>query len=126
MQMSKGKLVWKKQPEGHDYEAARAYLSLNYSVARTRSLVQALRAAPVTERSAKDLLRASGLPLLASSESSVSEDLKRIGKRKPLSPVLVIAGDMTRGIPLVVADGYHRICAVCYYNYEAPVAVKLV
>jgi hypothetical protein len=28
---------------------------------------------------------------------------------------------MTRGLPLIIADGYHRICAVCYFDESAPI-----
>jgi hypothetical protein len=123
--MAKGKLVWKKKPEGEDYGAAQAYLSLIYAPSRTKALVRSLRAAPLIESSAKDLLRASGLPLLPPDESSVKEDLKKIAKGKPLAPVLLITGDMTRGIALVVADGYHRLCAVHYFDEHAPVACQM-
>ena len=56
----------------------------------------------------------------------MAADLKRIRKGKPLSPVLLIAGDMTAGVPLTVADGYHRICAVCYFDEDAPVSCRVV
>ncbi len=123
--MSKEKLVWKKAPERADYAAALAFLSLIFRAPRARALVRALRAAPVSERSAKDLLRASGLPLLPREESRVREDLKRIDKGKPLPQVFLVRGDMAKGMPLIVADGYHRICAVCYYDEHAPVAVRM-
>lgn len=124
--MAKEQLVWKKRPESADYDAAAAYLGLIFSTARVKELLKALRAAPVTESSAKDLLRASGLPLLPQDESSVKADLKRLSKGKPLAPVLALRGDMSRGIPLIVADGYHRICAVCYYDEHAAVAGQIV
>lgn len=54
----------------------------------------------------KDLLRASNLPLLPQDESHVAEDLKRIHQGKPLPPVLLVRGDMSRSLPLIVADGY--------------------
>jgi hypothetical protein len=123
--MSKGKLVWKKKPERDDYDAAQAYLSLIYGSQHTKALIRSLRASSLSERSAKDLLRASGLPLLPADESSVQGDLKRIAKGKPLAPVFLITGDMSKGIPLVVADGYHRICAVCHYDEHAPVACQM-
>jgi hypothetical protein len=99
---------------------------LLFPKSRARSLVHALRRAPITERSAKDLLRASGLPLLPPNEASVKEDLKKIAKGKPMSPVLLVCGDMAKGRPPVVADGYHRICAVCHYDEFSPVATKMV
>jgi hypothetical protein len=124
--MAKEKLVWKKKPESADYDAAGAYLALIFRTTRVKDFLKALRAAPVTESSAKDLLRASGLPLLPRDESSVKEDLKRVSKGKPLAPVLLLRGDMSRGIPLIVADGYHRICAVCYYDEHAAVATQII
>ncbi len=33
-------------------------------------------------------------------------------------------GDIAKGVPLIVADGYHRIGAVYYYDEHAPVAVR--
>lgn len=116
---------WKKKPDKVDYQAAQSYLSLVFTEAHTHELVRALRRASVSERSAKDLLRASGLPLLPENESSVEQDLKRISKAKPLSPVLLIRGDMTHGMPLIVADGYHRICAAYYFGEHAPVACQI-
>ena len=120
--MAKHKLVWKSRPVPEDYAAASSYLSLVFDSARVKTLLRKLRSASRSEHSAKDLLRASGLPLLPPDESSVREDLKKIGKGKPLSPVLLVTGDMSKGIALVVADGYHRICAVCHFDEHAPVA----
>ena len=123
--MSKQKLAWKKTPERGDYAAATAYLSLILPERRAKAVVRTLRAARIVEHAAKDLLRASGLPLLPRDEASVREDLKKIDKGKPLSPVLLVRGDMTKAIPLIVADGYHRICAVCYYDESAPIAIQI-
>ena len=39
------------------------------------------------------------LPLLPSDESHVSEELKLIQKGKPLAPVLLVRGDMAKGLP---------------------------
>jgi hypothetical protein len=97
-----------------------------FRTARATALVRALRKEPITQRSAKDLLRASGLPLLPLDEASVRDDLKKIAKGKPLAPVLLVSGDMSKGIPLIVADGYHRICAVCHYDEFAPIACQMV
>ena len=124
--MPKDVVSWKQQPVEKDFAAASSFLSLIYPTTRTRSLVRALRTARAVHHVAKDLLRASHLPLLPAEEEHVAEDLKRIRKGKPLSPVLLVRGDMSKGLPLVVADGYHRICAICYYDEDAPVACRLV
>jgi hypothetical protein len=33
---------------------------------------------------------------------------------------------MGRGVPLVVADLFHRICAVIYFDKTAPVSCRIV
>jgi hypothetical protein len=126
LDMSKEQLAWKTKPDQGDYEAAQAYLSLVFRATHADALVKALHKAPIKQRSAKDLLRASGLPLLPKDEASVGDDLRKISKGKPLAPVLLVCGDMTKGIALTIADGYHRICAVCHYDEFAPIACQMV
>ena len=111
--MPKEQLVWKKKPEAEDYDGALNFLSLVYADAKAKKLVRAFHKARTVERTAKDLLRASNLTLLPRDEPHVDDDLKKIRKGKPLAPVLLVRGDVTKGIPLIVADGYHRICAIC-------------
>src|ERR1019366_10251426 len=55
---------WMDTTQRHDYPAAAAYLSLLAGPSKVRRLMSALRTAPVARFKAKDLLRASGLPLL--------------------------------------------------------------
>lgn len=124
--MSKQKLIWKKKPESEDYAGALKFLMLNYTDSKARRLLRGLSKTKSVEHAAKDLLRASSLPLLPREEAHVEEDLNRIRKGKSLAPVLLIRGDMTQGIPLIVADGYHRICAICYYDENAPIPCRLV
>jgi hypothetical protein len=123
--MSKPKLVWKKKPDPEDYEAARNFLSLLASGAKCAKLIRALEKADTIERAAKDLLRASKLPLLPRDDPHVDDDLQKIHKGKPLAPVLLVRGD-PRGSPLIVADGYHRICAICFFDENSPIACRLV
>jgi hypothetical protein len=124
--MTKPQLVWKKKPEAQDFDSALKFLSLIYPDAKSEKLVRALRRATTLERAAKDLLRASDLPLLTSDEPHVDDELKRIHKGKSLAPVLLVRGDMSKGVPLIVADGYHRICAICYYDESAPIPCRMV
>jgi len=123
--MPKRPQLWKSKPDRKDFKAAQCYLSLIYPALHTKRLVHALRSADTVEYAAKDLLRASALPLLPRDEPRVEDDLKRISKGKPLSPVLLIAGDMSKAMPLIVADGYHRVCAICFYDEDAPLACRV-
>ncbi len=123
--MSKPKGLWKSAPTREDLDAAHHYLSLLYPEAVARRLVRNLTRAQTRRALAKDLLRAGNLALLSADESHVKQDLKHIRKGKALPPVLLVRGDMSRGIPLLVADGYHRICASCYFDEDTPVAYRI-
>jgi hypothetical protein len=123
--MSKPQLRWTTQGAASDFEAARKYLSLLASDAKVDALVKALRSTKLVDHAAKDLLRAAQLPLLPRDEPHVDADLKRIHKGKPLAPILVVRGDFALRLPLVVADGYHRICAVWYFDENAPVRCRI-
>jgi hypothetical protein len=123
--VSKSKLKWSEKEEDADFDAAFQYLSLLCSDWRAHALVKSLRGSKLIEHAAKDMLRAAQLPLLPSDESRVSDDLKRIQKGKPLAPVLLVRGDLAGGLPLIVADGYHRICAVVYFDESALVRCRI-
>jgi hypothetical protein len=88
--------------------------------------VQALQNSQLVHRKAKDLLRASGLELLSESNVHVEKDLAKVANGQPLSPVLVVRGDLARGVPLTVADGYHRICASHHLDENADIPCRMV
>lgn len=124
--MAKQRLGWKTKPESKDYDGAHRYVSLLCSDAQAAKLLRALREAKTSEYAAKDLLRACELPLLPRDDPNVDAELKRIHKRKRVAPILLIRGAMTQGVPLTVADGYHRICAICHYDANAPIRCRIV
>jgi hypothetical protein len=124
--MSKPQLRWTSEGAASDFEAARTFLSLLGSEAKVNAIVKALHKAKIVDHAAKDLLRAAQLPLLPRDDPHVDADLKRIHKGKALAPILVVRGDVALGLPLIVADGYHRICAVWYFDENAPVRCRIV
>jgi hypothetical protein len=124
--MAKHTAIWKKHPSKEEFGAALDYLSLQLPTARARKLVNVARRIRPVRRVAKDILRASRLSLLPSDERHVAEDLKKIRKGKPLSPVILIQGDLTRSCPPIIADGYHRMCAACRADEDSRIAVVLV
>jgi hypothetical protein len=119
--MSKHALKWSKQPVGEDYRAALDYLSLIVPMPQARRLVGRMRNTRPIKRAAKDLLRASMLPVLPREDAAVARDMKRIQKGKALSPVLLVQGDAYQDAALIVADGYHRICAAYHEDESAEV-----
>jgi phosphatidylserine/phosphatidylglycerophosphate/cardiolipin synthase-like enzyme len=118
--------IWEKAPRQEDFANAENYLSLVYEYRDANRLVQKLRHSKPVKREAKDVLRASDLPLLDKDDAHVASDLKRIGKKKKLSPVLLIRGDARKGAPMVVADGYHRICASNFWDENDLIACCIV
>ena len=117
---------WKTEPDDHDYPAASSYLSLVAPPAVVARVVDALKAAPMASYKAKDLLRASGLALLPVDNAHVARDLGKVKGGQLLSPVLLVRGDAARGMPLVVADGYHRICASYHIDENADIPCRIV
>ena len=116
---------WKSEPEAHDFPAAASYLSLIVDPVVAEAIAEALRTAPTTTYKAKDLLRASALALLAKENAHVSADLAKVRAAEQLSPVLLVRGDAARALPLVVADGYHRICASYHLDENADIPCRI-
>ncbi|GAC1663599.1 MAG: hypothetical protein PVS2B1_22780 [Candidatus Dormibacteraceae bacterium] len=56
--------IWLQEPEDHDFPAAGDYLELLFSKERAAAIVEKLRKTKTVVKKAKDVLRASGLPLL--------------------------------------------------------------
>ncbi len=116
-------IEWLKKPEPHNYPAAESYLALVYPDARVKKFVQALRRAPIRRFKAKDVFRASGLSLLGVSNEHVEKDRKKIRVGRPLSPLLLVR-DEARGW-VVIADGYHRLCAVYSFDEDAEIPCQI-
>lgn len=117
---------WAEKPDDHDYPAAEDYLSLLMPAAAAHRLVRRLRAGTIVRRKAKDLLRASRLPVLPPENFHVATDLKKVKDGKKLSPVLLVRGQLTSEVPLTVADGYHRICASYHLDEDADIPCRIV
>jgi hypothetical protein len=118
------KPAWLDVPEDHDYPAAESYLGLVFSPDEVTKLVAALRDASITEFKAKDIFRASGLSLLGVSNGHVDRDRKKIAAGEELSPLLLVRDRRNRKV--VIADGYHRLCAVYSFDEDASIPCQIV
>lgn len=118
--------IWKDQPDKHDYPAAGNYLSLLADAALVDHLVKNLKKAPIVTYKAKDLLRASRLDLLPLDDAHVKEDLAKIIKGIKLSPVLLVRGGIELGLPLTIADGYHRVCASYHLADDTDIPARII
>jgi hypothetical protein len=120
---NKTQIKWLAEPEERDYPAASSYLSLLFEETEAAKYVARLRQAPMSEFKAKDIFRASGLPLSGVSNSHVQHDREKLLAGQSLSPLLLVRGG---GEKVVVADGYHRMCAVYSFDEDAVIPCKIV
>jgi hypothetical protein len=84
-----------------------------------------LRRATTTRQKPKDLERASGLQLLPPDDPGVQAEVKKSRQGKALAPILVLRGRLDDCRPLVIADGYHRMCASYYVNPAAEIPCRV-
>ena len=118
------KIKWHDKPQKHDYPAAASYLSLSMDQQAAKTAADKLKKAETTEFAAKDIFRASGLSLLGISDSHVEKDRAQIARDEKLSPLLLYR-DKANG-KLIIADGYHRLCAVYKFDEDATIPCKIV
>jgi hypothetical protein len=122
--MNSSKINWLGKPEDHDYPAARSYLNLIYDDKRADGFIAALKAAPVVQFKSKDIFRASQLKLLDKTNSHVAKDRDKISGGETLSPILLVR-DSANG-KVIIADGFHRLCAVYSFDEDAVIPCKIV
>ena len=117
---------WLPKPEKHDFQAAEDYLSLIMPAKRAVEYRKKLSAArnDITHRKAKDILRASQLALLDQDNKHVASDLAKAASGMALSPILLLRG--TGEHPLIIADGYHRVCASYWIDENTDIPCVLV
>jgi hypothetical protein len=118
------KIHWLNKPQKHDYPAAESYLSLTMDIVAAKAASKELEHAKMTSFAAKDIFRASGLSLLGVSDSHVEKDRAQIIRKERLSPLLLYR-DKRNG-KLIIADGYHRLCAVYKFHEDAMIPCKIV
>lgn len=117
-------IEWLAEPEEKDYPAALSYLALIFEEVVAEQYVQKLRSAAMSSFMAKDIFRASALSLLGISNQRVEHDRQKVASGKSMSPLLLVR-DSGNG-KVIVADGYHRLCAVYSYDEEALIPCKIV
>jgi hypothetical protein len=120
----KTSIKWRSEPEKHDYPAAESYLSLTLGQQAAKNAAEKLKRTKISKFPAKDIFRASKLSLLGVSNSHVEKDRVKISRHEKLSPLLLFRnkGNGT----LVIADGYHRLCAVYSFDEDAMIPCKII
>ncbi len=115
----KVKIKWLKSSSDKDFDAARRFLEILYGARRAKRYVARLKDAPICEYLAKDILRASGTSLLELQAFDWTKQHDEIRNGTPLSPILLIRREKANRI--VVADGFHRLCASFTFDEQSEV-----
>lgn len=109
---------WLETTKESNYDSALSYLTLLLPESEAIELIEKLKVAPISEFQAKDILRASELPLLDETNQYVARDIKKIEAGEELSPILLVRGKNK----LTICDGYHRLCGI--YHVEENILIK--
>jgi hypothetical protein len=116
-------IIWLEDVDEHYFAAAESYLGLIYPAGRVAELIAGLRTAPIVPFKAKDIFRASGLSLLGVSNSHVDKDIQKIQQGLGLTPILLVRDEPNGKV--VIADGYHRMCAIYTFNEDEWIKAKI-
>jgi disulfide oxidoreductase YuzD len=117
-------IKWLPDVEEQDYLAAESYLTILYSENKVTKMIAKFRNAAVVQFKTVDIFRACELPLKSASNAQVKEQKKKISKGESLSPILLLRDELNGKV--VIADGYHRMCAVYEVNEEAVIPCKII
>jgi hypothetical protein len=88
--MEQTKINWLSSPVDRDYMSAERYLSLLFKPRKCRKLVRKLRAAPMSDYPAKDILRASRTPMSDVAAFDWKRQQQQIRDGEPLGPILIV------------------------------------
>ena len=108
--MEQTKINWLSTPVDDDYASAQRYLSLLFKPRKCRKLLRKLRAAPMAEYPAKDILRASHTQMSEVAAFDWGRQQQQIREGEALGPILIVR--QNDGSGLIIADGFHRMCAL--------------
>jgi hypothetical protein len=115
---------WLSKPAENDYPAAELFLSLLFSSKKASAYVKKLRKAGTVKFQAKDILRAAEVPIDKVKVYDWAKQKEEIESGTPLSPLLLVR--QGNGGRLIVADGFHRLCAAFAANQGGSVPCKIV
>ncbi|GAC1534406.1 MAG: hypothetical protein NVS2B4_14730 [Ramlibacter sp.] len=118
------KILWLTLVGDEDFEAAANYLQLLFPARQAKALEKKLRKRKTQVFQAKDVLRASGMEELGPKDPEVAKQLEKIKSGEALSPILLVR--QTDNAKLIIADGFHRICAAVVVDPKAQMHCKIV
>jgi len=116
-------ITWQDDANPDDYEAAGHYLALVDNQKNIDKTLADLKAGTIVEYKATDLLRAAQLIVPKADDRPTREQIKKIKHGEPVSPVLLVRVPLLRKV--IVADGFHRICAAYRIDPDVVLHCKL-
>ncbi len=120
----KVEIKWLKEPDSKSYGGAEAFLQLLYEPKKVRRWVKQLKRTKMSQYAAKDILRASNVSMLEIQAFDWTVQQKEIAEGTQLSPILLVRQE--NGGHLIIADGFHRMCAIFAADQEVTVPCKIV
>lgn len=114
---------WLDDAADSDYASAAQYLALIESPKAIEKALAEWKAAAVVPYKAVDLLRAAQLIIPKKDERPTREQIKKITQGDAISPVLLLRVAALKKV--IVADGFHRICAAYRLDPDVEVQCKL-
>lgn len=117
-------IKWLSEPADKDYPQAESFLLLFYKAKVAGALIKKLKHAEMSKFAAKDILRASETLIAEVHAFDWVEQKREIQQGTPLSPLLLVRQD--NGRHLIVADGFHRLCAAFATDQDVTVPCKIV
>ena len=118
--------LWLPRQQAEDCAHAGEYLALLFPAPAARALAKRFAKAKVEVHPAKNILRAARATPYPATNAKVRHDLGKIAKGRKLPPILLVRGDAARDLPLIVADGMHRLSAAWHHDEAADVACVVV
>ena len=116
-------ITWQDDAPPFDYEAAGHYLALVDVQKNIDKALADLHAGAIVEYKATDLLRAAQLVVPKADDRPTREQIKKIKRGEPVSPVLLVRVPALKKV--IVADGFHRICAAYRIDPDVVLHCKL-
>ena len=116
-------ITWQDDANPDDYEAAGHYLALVDNQKNIDKTLADLKAGTIVEYKATDLLRAAQLIVPKADDRPTREQIKKIRHGEPVSPVLLVRVPALKKV--IVADGFHRICAAYRIDPDVMLHCKL-
>lgn len=120
----RAEIKWLGEPVSKDYSAAEMFLQLLYEPKKARLWAKKLKRAGMSQYAAKDILRASAIPITEIQAFDWTKQQEEIDQGTPLSPILIVRQE--NGGHLIIADGFHRLCAVFTSDQGINVPCKIV